>query len=145
MSLLQKKNDIIEIYSFGIFLNLHIQFTYYILSNFSIFSSAFYLFIMNFITGFVCKFSLFQLIIHPFWFKEFYSISLPIFTNSILSLGIHHIPIPKDFFINRYVIEGIILFGMSRIMKSNFPKENDNSKIFRFNIMIFYFALMLYF
>ncbi len=137
---MNNKNDIIDIYSFGIFLNTHL-FTYkYILSNSNIFGSIFYIFAFNLFCKVTFQYSILNIVGNKLWIKNFDNIAMPLLLNSIGNLVTLNMYLPK-LFIDRSIIEVIILFVFNNFLKNNYPNENDASKMFRFNITIFYFLV----
>ena len=138
-----KKEDVIEVYSFGIFMNVHSQLIYYIFQHHSFFNGMFYFILTNIICNFTLKYSILQVLTHKFWTKNFNSISMPLLTNSISNVFALHLQI-HELYISRYIIEFIILMGANYFINYNYPSEVECSKIFRFNITLFYFSLLLF-
>lgn len=140
MNKLIKKNDTIDIYSFGIFLNSHL-FTYkYILSNNNLFGSIFYFFIFNLLTKYTFQYSILNLIGSKYWTKNFDNIAMPLLLNSIGNIVMLNVYIP-DVGINRSIIEIGSLLLFNTFLNNNYPNENKTSKMFRFNSTIFYFII----
>lgn len=137
---MNKKEDIIEIYSFGIFLNSHL-FTYKsILNNTNLFGSIFYIFMFNLMTKYVFQYSILNLIGSKYWTKNFDNIAMPLLLNSIGNMVILNVYIP-ELPINRVIIEFISLLLFNTFLSNNYPNENNTSKMFRFNSAIFYFLV----
>jgi hypothetical protein len=137
---MNNKTDIIDIYSFGIFLNTHL-FTYkYILSNNNIFSSIFYFFAFNLLCKYGFQYSILNVMSSKFWIKNFDSIAMPLLLNSVGNIVTLNIYMPQ-LFINRSIIELVILLMYNNFLKNNYPNEKDASKMFRFNSTIFYFLV----
>ena len=140
MNKLIKKNDTIDIYSFGIFLNSHL-FTYkYIFSNNNLFGSIFYFFIFNLLTKYTFQYSILNLIGSKYWTKNFDNIAMPLLLNSIGNIVMLNVYIP-DIGINRSLIEIVSLLLFNTFLNNNYPNENKTSKMFRFNSAIFYFII----
>ena len=138
MNKLNKKDDVIDIYSFGIFLNAHL-FTYKsILSNYSVFGSIFYIFMFNIFTKYIFQYSILNVISNNTWSKNFDSIAMPLLLNSIGNLVILNAPIP-NILINRSFIEVGLLLFLNVFLSNNYPNEKNSSRMFRFNSTIFYF------
>lgn len=134
------KNDIIDIYSFGIFLNTHL-FTYkYILANNNLFGMIFNFFVFNLLSKFIFQYSILNVLGNKYWMKNFDDIAMPLLLNSIGNIVTLNIYIP-NLFINRIFIEFTILLLFNKFLKNNYPNENNASKIFRFNSTIFYFLV----
>ena len=138
MSKLNKKEDVIDIYSFGIFLNTHLFSYKYILSNNNLFGSIFYLFTFNLITKYAFQYSILNIISNNLWSKNFDNVAMPLLLNSIGNLIILNLPIP-NFIINRSFIEVLSLLFLNVFLSNNYPNEKHSSKMFRFNSTIFYF------
>lgn len=137
---MNKKEDIIEIYSFGIFLNSHL-FTYKsILNNTNLFGSIFYIFMFNLMTKYVFQYSILNLIGSKYWTKNFDNIAMPLLLNSIGNMVTLNVYIP-ELPINRVIIEFISLLLFNTFLSNNYPNENNTSKMFRFNSAIFYFLV----
>ena len=134
------KSDIIDIYSFGIFLNTHL-FTYkYILANNNLFGSIFNIFIFNLFNKFIFQYSILTILGNKFWVSNFDDIAMPLLLNSIGNIVTLNIYIP-NLFIHRIFIEFIILLLFNKFLKNNYPNENKASSLFRFNSTIFYFLV----
>lgn len=137
---MNNNTDIIDIYSFGIFLNTHL-FTYkYILTNNNIFSSIFYFFGFNLLCKYGFQYSILNIMSNKIWVKNFDSVAMPLLLNSIGNLIILNMYIPR-IFINRSLIELGILLLYNNFLKNNYPNEKNASKMFRFNSSIFYFLV----
>lgn len=137
---MNNKTDIIDIYSFGIFLNTHL-FTYkYILSNNNIFGSIFYLFAFNLLCKYAFQYSILNVLSNKLWLKNFDSVAMPLLLNSVGNLVTLNIYMP-ELFVNRSIIELIILLVYNHFLKNNYPNEKDASRMFRFNSTIFYFLV----
>ena len=137
---MNKKEDIIDIYSFGIFLNSHL-FTYKsILNNTNLFGSVFYIFMFNLMTKYVFQYSILNLVASKYWTKNFDNIAMPLLLNSIGNIVILNVYIP-ELPINRVIIEFISLLLFNTFLSNNYPNENNTSKMFRFNSAIFYFLV----
>lgn len=137
---MDKKSDIIDIYSFGIFLNTHL-FTYkYIFNNNNLFNSIFYFFAFNLFTKYTFQYSILKLVGNKFWIKNFDDIAMPLLLNSVGNLVTLNMYIP-DIIINRTIIELAILIIFNIFLKNNYPNENQASKMFRFNSTMFYFLI----
>lgn len=136
----KEKDDVIDIYSFGIFLNTHL-FTYKnILSNNSLFGSIFYIFGFNILTKYIFQYSILNVISNNLWSKNFDSVAMPLLLNSIGNLVILNTPIP-NILMNRSFIElGALLF-LNIFLSNNYPNEKNSSRMFRFNSTIFYFLV----
>ena len=137
---MDKKSDIIDIYSFGIFLNTHL-FTYkYIFNNNNLFNSIFFFFAFNLFTKYTFQYSILKLVGNKFWIKNFDDIAMPLLLNSVgnlvtLNMYIH------DIIINRTIIELLILIIFNIFLKNNYQNQNQASKMFRFNSTMFYFLI----
>ena len=137
---MDKKSDIIDIYSFGIFLNTHL-FTYkYIFNNNNLFNFIFYFFAFNLFTKYTFQYSILKLVGNKFWIKNFDDIAMPLLLNSVGNLVTLNMYIP-DIIINRTIIELAILIIFNIFLKNNYPNENQASKMFRFNSTMFYFLI----
>jgi hypothetical protein len=139
-----KKEDIIDVYSFGLFLNIHTQLTNHTFKNNGIFNGIFYLIIYNLLMGMVLRYSSVQVLTHKFWRKNLHSVAMPLTMNSISNVLALQIQLP-DLFINRHILEFIMLISSNYFINMHYPNEMECSKIFRFNITLFYFSLMMFF
>lgn len=139
-----KKEDIIDVYSFGLFLNLHSQLTTYTFKNNTLFSGIFYFIISNLITGLLLRYSSIQVITHKFWLKNLHSVAMPLTINSISNVFALQTQLP-DLMFNRHILEFIMLISSNYFINIHYPNEMECSKIFRFNITLFYFLLLMFF
>ncbi len=139
-----KKEDIIDVYSFGLFLNLHSQLTTYTFKNNTLFSGIFYFIISNLITGLLLRYSSIQVITHKFWLKNLHSVAMPLTINSISNVFALQTQLP-DLMLNRHILEFIMLISSNYFINIHYPNEMECSKIFRFNITLFYFLLLMFF
>jgi len=132
--------NVLNIYSFGIFLNAHL-FTYkYILTNNNLFGSALYTVGFNILTKYIFQYSILNLINNNLWIKNFDNVAMPLLLNSIGNIIILNAPIP-DIFLNRSFIEFGLLLFLNIFLSNNYPNEKQTSKMFRFNSTIFYFLI----
>lgn len=141
---LVKKEDIIDVYSFGLFLNIHSQLTTYTIKNNGIFNALFYLAIYNLITGIIFQYSSIQVLTHKFWIKNLHSVAMPLTLNSILNVVALQTQLP-ELYIHRQILECFMLLVSNYYINMNYPNEMECSKIFRFNITLFYFLLLMFF
>ena len=139
-----KKEDIIDVYSFGLFLNVHTQLTTYTFKNNGLFSAFFYLVLYNLLTGLIFRYSGVQVLTHKFWRKNLHSVAMPLVANSISNVVALQIQMPELIF-NRHIVEFIMLLGSNYFINIHYPNEMECSKIFRFNITLFYFLLLMFY
>ena len=140
MNKLNKKNDIIDIYSFGIFLNTHL-FTYKnILSNNNIFGSVFYITLFNIIKKYMFQYSILNIMSNKFWIKNFDNVAMPLLLNCAGNIVILNLYLP-ELYVDRSIIEFISLLLFNTFLSNNYPNEINTSKMFRYNSAIFYFLV----
>ena len=140
MNKLNKKNDIIDIYSFGIFLNTHL-FTYKnILSNNNIFGSIFYITLFNIITKYIFQYSILNIMSNKFWIKNFDNVAMPLLLNCAGNIVILNLYLP-ELYVDRSIIEFISLLLFNTFLSNNYPNEINTSRMFRYNSAIFYFLV----
>lgn len=137
---MDKKDDIIDIYSFGIFLNTHLFFYKNIFSNNNLFGSIFYSFLFNLLTKYSFQYSILNLIGSKYWTKNFNNVAMPLLLNSIGNIVILNIHLP-ELPINRIFVEFISLILFNTFLNNNYQNENKISRMFRFNSSIFYFLI----
>jgi len=140
---LLKKEDVLEIYSFGIFLNLHIQLYYYFFNNYSFFNQIVYIVIFNFISNVTFRYHIFHLLTNKLWINNLHTISMPLLCNSLSNIVILNINMP-NLIINKLFIELLLLLLSNYFIQLNYPNEIQTSKIFRYNITIFYFLVSFF-
>lgn len=137
-----KNTDIIELYSYGIFLNLNFNLINHIVlnSNINILKGIIYVFLINLFTRFVFKYSFLNIIFHNYWKNNLKTIAMP---QIIYSGGIVLINdlLGENSYTNNIYIKLLSMIGLNYFIKSNYINEINESVIFRYNYSILYFLL----
>lgn len=137
-----KNTDIIELYSYGIFLNLNFNLINHIVlnSNINILKGIIYVFLINLFTRFVFKYSFLNIIFHNYWKNNLKTIAMP---QIIYSSGIVLINdlLGENSYTNNIYIKLLSMIGLNYFIKSNYINEINESVIFRYNYSILYFLL----
>lgn len=137
-----KNTDIIELYSYGIFLNLNFNLINHIVlnSNINILKGIIYVFLINLLTRFIFKYSFLNIIFHNYWKNNLKTIAMP---QIIYSSGIVLINdlLGENSYTNNIYIKLLSMIGLNYFIKSNYINEINESVIFRYNYSILYFLL----
>ena len=140
---IQKKNDVLEIYSFGIFLNLHLQTYYYFFKYYSIFNQIIYICLFNLFTNVIFSYNFMHILTNKLWISQLHTVSMPLVCNSLSNIIILNMYIP-NIIINKLLIELLLLLMANYFIQLNYPNEMETSKMFRYNITIFYFLISFF-
>ena len=134
--------DIIELYSFCAFLNIHFNFYNFILNtNLSIFKSILYIFISNTLFSFTFKFNIIDVIFHKYWKNNLKTIAVPQLINSVGTIIIKDMSITNEYLNNITVKIGLLYILHYSILKYC-KNELKRSKILRYNYYMFYFIFL---
>ena len=136
-----KSTDILELYSFGIFLNVHINFCNFILNNQqTIFKNCIYIFMGNLLFSFLFKFNFIDLIFHKYWKNQFKTIAFPQLINSFGTVIIKDITI-SNHKLNNFSLKFMLLSILHIFILKYCCQETKRSKILRYNYYLFYYIL----
>ena len=139
---MNEKENLINIYSFGLFLNLHLFTYFYIIYHFGFFESIFNFILFNFLIKYSFHYSIYELIFNKLWTTNFNDVCMPLLLNSVGNIVILNINIDKyELFINKTLFEMIFLFLLNSYLTFYYPNELICCKMFRFNSALFYFLL----
>lgn len=138
---MSSNTDIIESYSFCIFLNIHFNFYNYLLNtNLNIFKCILFAFLGNAFFSFTFKFNLIDLIFHKYWKNNFKTIAFPQLINSCGTILIHDVSITTEYF-NNFIMKCLCLFILNYSINKYCILELRRSKILRLNYYLLYFIL----
>ena len=138
-SMTSQNTDIIELYSFGIFLNIHVNFYNFILNHQqSFFKSIIYIFLGNLLFSFLFKFNAIDILFHKYWKHQMRSIALPQLINSFGTVVIKDITLSNHNF-NNFSLKIMLLGGLHIFLLKYCHQETRRSKILRYNYYLFYY------
>lgn len=138
-SMTSQNTDIIELYSFGIFLNIHVNFYNFILNHQqSFFKSIIYIFFGNLLFSFLFKFNVIDILFHKYWKHQLRSIALPQLINSFGTVVIKDITLSNHNF-NNFSLKMMLLGGLHIFLLKYCHQETRRSKILRYNYYLFYY------
>ena len=138
-SMTSQNTDIIELYSFGIFLNIHVNFYNFILNHQqSFFKSIIYIFFGNLLFSFLFKFNAIDILFHKYWKHQLRSIALPQLLNSFGTVVIKDITLSHQNF-NNLSLKMMLLGGLHIFLLKYCHQETRRSKILRYNYYLFYY------
>lgn len=138
-SMTSQNTDIIELYSFGIFLNVHVNFYNFILNNQqSFFKSIIYIFLGNLLFSFLFKFNIIDVLFHKYWKYQLRTIALPQLINSCGTVVIKDIILSNHRF-NNFSLKMMLLGGLHIFLLKYCHQEIRRSKILRYNYYLFYY------
>lgn len=138
-SMTSQNTDIIELYSFGIFLNIHVNFYNFILNHQqSFFKSIIYIFLGNLLFSFLFKFNLIDILFHKYWKYQLRSIALPQLINSFGTVVIKDITL-SNYNFNNFSLKMMLLGGLHIFLLKYCHQEIRRSKILRYNYYLFYY------
>jgi len=138
-SMTSQNTDIIELYSFGIFLNIHVNFYNFILNHQqSFFKSIIYIFFGNLLFSFLFKFNAIDILFHKYWKHQLRSIALPQLINSFGTVVIKDITLSHQNF-NNLSLKMMLLGGLHIFLLKYCHQETRRSKILRYNYYLFYY------
>ena len=136
---MNKKDELIHIYSFGLFLNFHFFIYKNIINNHNFYGCIFYFFIFNLFGKYILNYSIYELIYNKIWTKNLNDAALPLVFNSFGNIIILNLNF--DYIINKTLFEILSLFFFNYYLSLYFPNEIEYCKMFRFNIALFYFII----
>ena len=141
---MNKKEDLITIYSFGLFLNIHLFIYKTIFFNHNFFSSIFYFFLFNLFTKYSLNYSCLEIVNNKLWKNNLNNVVMPLLLNSLGNIIILNVDYPIDY-INKNIMEFIILVVFNYYLTYYYKNEMECCKIFRFNSIIIYFFMHFFF
>lgn len=136
---MSSNTDIIELYSFTTFLNIHFNFYNYLLNtNLNIFKCILFTIFGNVFFSFLFKFNFIDLLFHKYWKNNLKTIALPQITSSLGTIIIRDITITTEYF-NNFVMKCGCVFILNYSINKYFTTEIRRSKIARLNYYLFIF------
>ena len=139
---MNEKEDLINVYSFGLFLNFHLFAYTYILLNCGFFESIFHFILFNFLIKYSFHYSIYELVVNKLWTSNFNNVCMPLLLNSVGNIIILNINIDKyELYIHKTAFEMIFLFLLNSYLTFYYPNELTCCKMFRFNSALFYFLV----
>tara|TARA_B100001175_G_C19427288_1_gene599282 strand:+ start:766 stop:1203 length:438 start_codon:yes stop_codon:yes gene_type:complete len=137
-----KNTDIIELYSYGIFLNLNLNFMNYVMlnSNINFFKGIIYIFLFNLFTKFVFKYSFLNILFHNYWKNNLKTIAMPQLIYSSGLVLMNDLLIDNKY-INNVYSKALSIIGLNYFIKNNYINEVNDSIIFRYNFAFLYFFI----
>ena len=136
----KKSTDIVELYSYGIFLNLNLNLINYTIlnSNINFFKGIIYIILINLFTKFAIKYSILDIIFHKYWKYNLKTIVMPniIYSGSLIIMN--DLMLEYEYLNNIYM-KILITIGINYFIKNSYVNELEDSLIFRYNYSIIYF------
>ena len=138
----KKSTDIIELYSYCIFLNLNSNLINYTIlnPNINFFKGMIYIILINLITKFSIKYSALDIIFHKYWKNNLKSIVMPQILYSC-GLIIMNDVVKEYEYLNNIYIKILMTIGINYFIRNSYVNELYDSLIFRYNFSILYFLL----
>lgn len=137
-----KNTDIIELYSYGIFLNLNLNLINYVMvnSNMNFFKGIIYILLFNLFTKFTFKYSFLNILFHNYWKNNLKTIAMPqlIYSSGLVLMND---VLLENKYINNTYCKVFSIIGLNYFLKSNYLNEINESIIFRYNYALLYFFL----
>jgi len=139
---MSNNTDIIELYSFCAFLNIHFNFYNYLLSiNLNFFKCILFVFLGNVFFSFTFKFNFIDLLFHKYWKNNFKTIAFPQLINSCGTILLQDVSLSTKYF-NNFLMKCGCLFILNYSINKYCMLELRRSKILRLNYYIFYFIFI---
>lgn len=138
----KKSTDIIELYSYCIFLNLNSNLINYTIlnPNINFFKGMIYIILINLITKFSIKYSALDIIFHKYWKNNLKSIVMPqiIYSGGLIIMN----DVVKEYeYLNNIYIKILMTIGINYFIRNSYVNELYDSLIFRYNYSIIYFFM----
>ena len=137
---MNKKEDLINIYSFGLFLNIHLFIYKNIFFYNHFFGSIFYFFLFNLFTKYSLNYSCLEIVNNKLWKNNLNNVVMPLLLNSLGNIIILNVDYPIQY-MNKNVMEFIILIVFNYYLTYYYKNEMECCKVFRFNSIIIYFFM----
>ena len=84
-----------------------------------------------------------HILTNKLWISQLHTVSMPLLCNSLSNIIILNMYIP-NIIINKLLIELLLLLMANYFIQLNYPNEMETSKMFRYNITIFYFLISFF-
>ncbi len=138
----KKNTDIIELYSYGIFLNCHLNLLHFLFinKNITLYRSIIYLFCFNFLTKFTIKYTIIDIVFHKYWKYNLKTIAIPQLLNTCGMILINDFGSMNDY-LNNYLIKFFLFIILNYFISINYNNELSYSITFRYNIALFYYFI----
>ena len=138
----KKSTDIIELYSYCIFLNLNSNLINYTIlnPNINFFKGMIYIILINLITKFSIKYSALDIIFHKYWKNNLKSIVMPqiLYSGGLIIMN----DVVKEYeYLNNIYIKILMTIGINYFIRNSYVNELYDSLIFRYNYSIIYFFM----
>ena len=109
-------------------------------SNTNFFKGIIYIFLFNFVSKFIFKYSFLNILFHKYWKNNLKSIAMPqlIYSGGLVLINDF---ICENQYINHYYAKILSIVGLNYFIKSSYSSEINESIIFRYNFAFLYFFM----